>query len=319
MLYFVLILAFISVFIIVLGVYNLVFSNRIEVINRLDMYTKDEEYYQQFENISLKEAMINLIGSISRKISKKSSMEDKRRKLNQAYIMMRVEEFIGISIITALVLALLIYLATRNIFIPIIGLLIGYKLPDLFVSSIKKKRMRKLNSQLPDSLSIISNGLRAGFSFTQAMSVAANELDSPIRDEFMRVIRDNSIGKTMDEALMDFSDRTDDEDVDMFITALIIQRKVGGNLAEILDTIANTIRDRMRIRGEVKTLTAQGRISAIIISALPFFVAIMIFFMNREYILELFKNQIGIVMVIAAVVMQAIGIFIIMKMANIEI
>lgn len=319
MLYFLLTLAFLSVIFIIMGIYNLVFSKRLEVVNRLDLYTREEDAYQQFENISLKEFLLNIIGSLSRIASRKSSMEDLRRKLNQAYVLMRVEEFIGISILVGLGFALLMYLATGNIIVTLLGLIIGYKIPDLFVSSIKKKRMKKLNSQLPEALSIISNGLRAGFSFTQAMSVSANELESPIRDEFMRVIRDNSIGKTMDEALVDFSERTDDEDIDMFITALIIQRKVGGNLTEVLDTIAATIRDRMRIRGEIKTLTAQGRISAMIISALPFFVALMIFILNKDYILELFRNPIGIAMVVIALVMQVVGIFIILKMADIEI
>lgn len=319
MLYFVLVLGFLSIVFIILGVYSLVFAQRIEVANRLDIYTREDEYYQQFENLSLKEFLLSLIGSVSRGLSRKSSLEDTKRKLNQAYVFMRVEEFIGISIVSALGFAIVLFLATRNILLSIIGLLIGFKIPDLFVSSIKKKRMKKLNGQLPDALAIISNGLRAGFSFTQAMSVAANELESPIRDEFLRVIRDNSIGKTLDEALMDLSYRTDDEDIDMFITALIIQRKVGGNLAEIMDTIGATIRDRMRIRGEIKTLTAQGRISAMIISALPFFVAFMIFILNRDYILELFKNPIGIGMVVIALVMQVVGIFIILRLADIEI
>lgn len=318
MLYFSLLLAFLTVVFVVVGLYNVLFAKRIGVVNRLDIYTRDAESFVD-ENISFKEFLLNLIGSISKMLSKKSFMDEKRKKLNQAYVFMRVEEFLGISVLVAIGIALLSYFATTNWIITISGLIIGFRIPDIFISSIKKKRMKKLNSQLPDALSIISNGLRAGFSFTQAMSVASNELESPIRDEFMRVIRDNSIGKTLDEALMDFSERTDDEDIDMFITALIIQRKVGGNLTEVLDTISATIRDRMRIRGEVKTLTAQGRLSAIIISALPFGVALFIFISNPSYIMVLFNSSIGVIMVVGAVVMQIVGVFIIMKMANIEI
>lgn len=319
MLYVVLGLAFLSIVFIIIGLYSLVFLKRLQVANRLDLYTREEDYYKQFEEISLKEFLLNGIVSISKLVSKRSYMDEKKKKLNQAYVFMRPEEFIGISILIGLGLAFLLYLLTLNILMAIIGFIIGYKLPDIYISSLKKRRMKRLNAQLPEALAIISNGLRAGFSFTQAMSVAANELESPIRDEFMKIIRDNSIGKTMDEALTDFSERTGDEDIDMFVTALIIQRKVGGNLTEVLDTIADTIRDRMRIRGEIKTLTAQGRFSALVISILPFFVAFMIFLMNRDYIMELFKNTIGIFMVIAAVVMQIVGIFIISRMSNIEI
>lgn len=319
MLYVVLIMAFFSIIFIILGIYNLIFSKRLQVVNRLDLYTNEEDYYKQFEEVSLKEFLINGIGSISRLISKKTYFDEKRKKLNQAYVFMRVEEFIGISILIALVFALLFYVSSQNIILAILGLIIGSRIPDIYISSLKKNRTKKLNAQLPEALAIISNGLRAGFSFTQAMSISANELDSPIHDEFMKIVRDNSIGKTMDEALNDFSERTDDEDIDMFVTALLIQRKVGGNLTEILDTIADTIRDRMRIRGEIKTLTAQGRISAIILSLLPIILAIVIFILNREYLMELFNSSVGIIFVILAVIMQIFGTLVIVKIANIEI
>lgn len=319
MLYVVLIMGFFSIIFIILGIYNLIFSKRLQVVNRLDLYTKEEDYYKQFEEVSLKEFLINGIGSIIRLISKKTYFDEKRKKLNQAYVFMRVEEFIGISILIALVFALLFYVSSQNIILAILGLIIGSRIPDIYISSLKKNRTKKLNAQLPEALAIISNGLRAGFSFTQAMSISANELDSPIHDEFMKIVRDNSIGKTMDEALNDFSERTDDEDIDMFVTALLIQRKVGGNLTEILDTIADTIRDRMRIRGEIKTLTAQGRISAIILSLLPIILAIVIFILNREYLMELFNSSVGIIFVILAVIMQIFGTLVIVKIANIEI
>ena len=318
MLYFSLFLVFLTVVFTVVGIYNFVFSKRIEVVNRLDIYTRDADSYTD-NDISFKEYILKMIGSVTNVLSKKSFMEDKKKKLNQAYVFMRVEEFLAISVLVAVTFALLLYLASKSWIVALIGLIIGIRIPDIFVNSIKKKRMKKLNHQLPDALSIISNGLRAGFSFTQAMSVAASELESPIKDEFLRVIRDNSIGKTLEEALISFSERTDDEDIDMFITALIIQRKVGGNLTEVLDTIAATIRDRMRIRGEVKTLTAQGRLSAMIISFLPFGVALFIFISNPSYIMELFNSTIGIIMVAGAVIMQIVGMLIIMKMANIEI
>lgn len=318
MLIFSLFLAFLSVVFVVLGIYTFVFSKRLSVVNRLEIYTADDNSYGE-ENISLKEFILNIISSVGNKVTKKNYIDEKRKKLNQAYIFMRPEEFIAISIITAILGFVVMFYLTKNWILSLIGILIGYKLPDMYLGAIKKKRMKKLNSQLPEALSILANGLRAGFSFTQAMSVSANELESPIKDEFQRVIRDNAIGKTLDEALLDFSNRTDDEDIDMLITALIIQRKVGGNLAEILDTIGATIRDRMRIRGEVKTLTAQGRMSAVIISLLPFGVALFIFIMNPSYIMELFTNTFGIIIAVGAVIMQLIGMFIIMKMANIEI
>lgn len=319
MIYLILLLAFFTIVTIIMGIYNIVFSKRIAVTDRLDYYTREDDYYNQDNNVSLKEFILGIIVALNRLLSRKSYLDEKKRKLNQAYVFLRPEEFVGISLLVAIGFALLVFLGTRNIFIGLLGLIIGYKLPDLYISSLRKTRMKKLSDQLPEALGIISNGLRAGFSFNQALSVAAKEIDSPLKDEFSRIVRDNSIGKPMDEVLMDFSTRVDDEDVEMFVTALLIQRSVGGNLTEVLDTLAETIRDRMRIRGEINTLTAQGRLSAIIISLLPFFVAAIIFFMSRDYIMELFTNPVGIFMIGAALVLQVIGIFIITKMVNIEI
>ncbi|MCR3956871.1 MAG: type II secretion system F family protein [Gudongella sp.] len=319
MIYIVLIGGFFTVLFVFLGLYAMVFSKRLKVANRLDLYVTDEEDPTHEEDISLKEFILRSIGAVSKGISGSSYMDKKKKLLQQAYVFMRVEEFIGLSIIVAVAVALLLYLVTGMWFIGVAGFFLGYRIPDVFVNSTKKKRMKQLNSQLPESLTILSNGLRAGFSFIQAMNVAATEMESPIRDEFLRIIRDNSIGKTLDETLLDFSNRTDDEDIDMFVTALIIQRKVGGNLAEILDTIAATIRDRMRIRGEVKTLTAQSKISAIIISLLPFGIAIFLLAINPEYIMELFQSTIGIILVVLAIFFQIIGAFIMMRLADIEI
>lgn len=318
MVFLLLLSAFISVLFIILGLYVLFFSKKLSVAERLDLYTKDSNASIE-EPMSLKEFLLSIIRSVSNGLSRKTYLDKVRKKLLQAYVFIRPEEFIGMSVLVGVGVGLLLYIVTSMWFVGIIGLVIGYKLPDMIVGSIKKKRMRQLNSQLPDALTIVSNGLRAGFSFTQAMNVAATEMDSPIRDEFLKIIRDNSIGKNMDDALMDFSERTDDDDIDMFVTALIIQRKVGGNLAEILDTIAATIRDRARIRGEVKTLTAQSKISAIVITLLPIGIAIFLLLVNPEYLMELFTNRIGIIMVAGAILMQILGGFLMLRIANIEI
>ena len=118
------------------------------------------------------------------------------------------------------------------------GLVLGFRVPELFLESIRKKRAKQLNDQLPQALSLISNGLRAGFSFSQAMAVVGREMEAPIADEFAKVLRDNSYGKNMDEALLELGKRTDDEDLDIFITTLLIHLQVGGDLSEILDTIS---------------------------------------------------------------------------------
>lgn len=318
MVYLIYILVFTTIAFIIIAIYGLFFSQRANVLNRLKVYTNNKGPYDE-DNISFKEAILNIIGSLGSKIQGNNYMDKKRKKLNQAYIQLRVEEFIGISLLVALFSFVILYLLTQILPLALFGLILGYLIPNLIVNNIKKKRSEKLNSQLPEALDILSNGLRAGLSFTQGMSVAAQELDSPIKNEFLKIVRDNSLGVPLEKALEDFSDRTDDEDIDMLIVALVIQRKVGGNLTEILDTIAATIRDRVRIRGNVKTLTSQGKLSAVIISLLPFGVALMIFIVNPSYMMELFQNTVGLILVVVALVMQGIGMYILFKMTDIEV
>lgn len=318
--YIVYIVFFVFMSLMYLFAYVGIFSNRSKIKDRMsqirdtgDLLVSDTDSDEDKQKE--KESKINM---------KKSSfisayLIKKRKKLTQAYILMKPEEFLLLSIISGILGFLVMYLFTKLVPIGILGGVIGFVLPDTYIGSIKKKRGIKLNDQLPEALSIISNGLRAGLSFSQAVSIAGKDLDSPISDEFTKIVRDNTLGKSMDDSLNDFTMRTDDEDVDMFVTAMIIQRQVGGNLSEILDTISNTIRERVRIKGEVRTLTAQSKFSAVIISLLPLGISLVLALINPSYIGQLFTNTVGLIMVGLAVIMMLIGIFIMTKLVKLDI
>lgn len=299
-------------------IYNFLFANRSKTKDRMKLIASSWEYTGDEDADETEEEQRE------RKRKEKSSLLSayqtrKRKKLMRAYILMKPNEFFMITVIAALLGFLLMYLLTGLLPMAVLGGFIGYVIPDTHVNRIIRKRSQKLNSQLPEALNIISNGLRAGLSFSQAVSVAGKDLDSPIGDEFTKIIRDNTLGKSMESSLEDFSERTDDEDVDMFVTAMIIQRQVGGNLSEVLDTISSTIRERVRIKGEVRTLTAQSKLSAVIISLLPVGIALVLSIMNPSYIGQLFDNVIGLIMVGAAVVMMLIGIMILAKLVKLEV
>ena len=300
--------------------YMVLFSNRSKTKDRMNQIreTGDSIASDAYSDKDKQEAKERKI-----KLKKPSFLGEyfnkKRKKLTQAYILMKPEEFLLLSIVFAVLGYLIIYILTKLVPMGILGGVIGFVLPDSYIGSIKKKRGIKLNNQLPEALNIISNGLRAGLSFSQAVSIAGKDLDSPISDEFTKIIRDNTLGKSMDDSLMDFTRRTDDEDVDMFVTAMIIQRQVGGNLAEILDTISSTIRERVRIKGEVRTLTAQSKLSAAIISILPIAIALFLAILNPSYIGKLFTSTLGLIMVGGAVGMMMLGIFIMMKLVNLDV
>jgi len=318
--YILFVLAFLSIFFLVIGVYNLMFGTRIATLKRMETSAAILDSPNEYEQKpTVGEKGRGLVGIIGRINPRGSYLEKIKIKLLQAYIKMKPEEFLAISITIGLIVGMLLFIPTRNYVLILLGFLIGYKVPDFYVDSIKKKRGRKLNSQLPQALTIISNGLRAGFSFTQAMGVASKEMDTPISDEFSRVLRDNSLGKPLDEALENLSKRTDDEDLDMFITALLIQRQVGGNLAEVLDTISDTIRERVRLRGEVRTLTSQGRMEALVIGVLPFAISVVVAILNPSYLEPLVTTTIGLFMLIGALILMGIGIYILIKMVDVKV
>ncbi|MBW8382418.1 MAG: type II secretion system F family protein, partial [Youngiibacter sp.] len=313
-------LAFFTIVFLVIGFYNIFYGTRIATLKRLETASAMMESVDISEvTTSKKKQGFSIFKVMGNAVPQKSYFEKIRIKLLQAYVKMKPEEFIGMSLMSALILGLILFLIGRNILYGVLGALIGYKFPDLYIGSIKKKRGRLLNSQLPQALTLISNGLRAGFSFPQSLNVAGKEMDSPISDEFLKVLRDNSLGKPMEEALENLSKRTDDEDLDMFVTALLIQRQVGGNLAEVLDTISNTIRERVKLRGEIRSLTAQGRLSAAIISLLPIALSLAVSILNPGYLDVLFTTLPGIIALVVAVVMELIGIFLLIKLVNIEI
>ena len=232
---------------------------------------------------------------------------------------MKPIEFIEVSIIVGLVLGAVLYQFSDNVLLLTFGFLLGYKVPELFIESIRKKRAKHLNFQLPQALGLLSNGLRAGFSFPQAMAVVSREMEAPIADEFAKVLRDNSYGKNMDEALEELAKRTDDEDLEIFVTTLLIQMQVGGDLSEILDTISETIRERVKLKGDVNTLTSQSRMSAVIIGIMPIAIAGAIFMLNPDYISTLFSDPLGLIMVGTAVVMMIIGIIALVKIVQVKI
>ncbi|MBM7855622.1 tight adherence protein B [Desulfohalotomaculum tongense] len=241
------------------------------------------------------------------------------KKLEEADVLLKGQEFVVIVLCSSLGAAFIVTAITLN---PAGGLLagiVGGLIPFLLLSKARAKRLNNFNAQISDALTIMSNSLRSGFSFLQSMDMVRKELPDPIRKEFSRTFREINLGTTTEEALQNMARRIKSEDLDLVITAVLIQRQVGGNLAEVLDNIAETIRERIRIKREVKTLTAQGRISGVVIAVLPVLLAAFMFIANPSYIMELFTNQIGLIMLAAAITGEIIGMLLIKKIVNIKV
>lgn len=208
---------------------------------------------------------------------------------------------------------------TQRIYPGILFSIAGLILPRIWIKSAQKKKLRQFNSQLADALLILANSLRAGFSLLQAMEMVSQEMPNPISGEFYLALREMTYGTATETALIHLSERVGSDVLDLLVTAMLIQRQAGGNLAEILQNIHATIQNRLSIKQEIRTLTAQGRISGYIIAGLPFGIAMVISLLNPNYIKVLFTHPIGWVMLGSGIISQFIGFLVIRKIVSIEI
>lgn len=241
-------------------------------------------------------------------------------RMLRAGLPLRGGEFIVLCVASAVLLSMLfLLLGGGQLLFGLIGAVLGFFFPFILVSMKTAKRRKAFNSQLGDALILIANSLRTGYSFMQASDMVAQEMRPPISSEFARAVKEMNLGITIEEALANLGKRISSEDLDLVLTAVLIQRQVGGNLSEVLDNIARTIRERVRIRGEIRTLTAQGRISGIIISLLPIVLGLIIYLLNPEYVKLLFVHPFGKILLGVAGLGQVIGILVIRRIVDIEV
>lgn len=229
---------------------------------------------------------------VNSQVDKSSFGDGISKELARADIKLKTGEYIALIVISAIATGgLAYYISGFNIIIAPIGLIIGLFLPSMYVKGQQAKRLLKFDDQLGDMLNLMVNGLRAGYSTMQAMEAVSKELPAPISDEFRRVVQEMQLGVKMETALENLLRRIPSEDLDLVITAINVQREVGGNLTEILDTISYTIRERVRIKGEIRVLTTQVAYSGRFLSLLPIIVMGVLYLLNREYMMEFFKPE----------------------------
>lgn len=259
------------------------------------------------------------------------------RSLARADIKLKTGEFIILTAATTFIGGLLGWIisggtpsasaeattsALSNIPGILLGAAIGFFAPTLYVRRQQGRRLIKFDNQLADMLSLMVNGLRAGYSIMQAMEAVAKEMPPPISDEFRRVVQEMQLGIPMDVALENLTRRIPSKDLDLLVTAINVQREVGGNLAEILDTISHTIRERVRVKGEIRILTTQVMTSGRTLAIMPVAVIIIMYFINRGYMMRFFNpatRMYGIPALIIGAFMIVIGYFVMTKIANIEV
>ncbi len=240
--------------------------------------------------------------------------------LARADLRLTPAEYVLLNIAATLIGFLVILLIGRgNLIIALIGAVIGFYLPRFYVRRLQSKRLDAFNNQLGDTLILLSNSLRSGYSLLQSMETVSKELAQPMSTEFARVTREIGLGLTIEEALAHLLERINSDDLDLAITAINIQHEVGGNLAEILDTIAHTIRERVRIKGQIRALTASQRLSGNVVAILPVALGFFMFLVNPGYISSMITTSCGIMMLIFGAITIVSGYFAIRKITAIEV
>ncbi len=277
-----------------------------------------------------------LAGQIDKAIASQSFAGRIARDLAQANMKFTVSEFLALRVIATFAGLGVGYLIAfiRGLKTPILpmllGAILGLFLPSFMLRQAKGKRLRSFNNQLGDTITLLANSLRSGYSLLQAMEMVSRESPPPVSEEFHRVVQEVGLGLSAQDSLANLLRRVPSEDLDLMITAINIQHEVGGNLAQILDTIGHTIRERVRIKGEIRVLVAQQRISGYVVAALPFLLGLLLSFITPTYMLPLFKvgmppflappGQEGyICLPVCAGLLMVVGFVAIQKIVNIEV
>lgn len=256
---------------------------------------------------------------LKRKIPIGKSMEKLEINLNRAGVSLTPQEFVFFRWIFTLLLSGMMYLFLANGLGLFIGLIFGYITPHLIIQRKQQRRLQKFNDGLPDMITVIVGSLKAGLSFPQSLKTVVEESGSPIQEEIDLILKDMQYGNSLEDALNHLQERVSSSDLEIMIQAILIQRQVGGNLATVLETIVQTIRDRNHIQRQVTTLTAQGRLSGMVIGSLPIVLGIVIYFISPDYIGSLFNHPIGKLLIGAGALLGTIGFILIRKLTTIEV
>src|SRR5688572_27646022 len=266
----------------IVGVIVSVTSDRSLVEERLGRYLEDDRQ-QAPEGESGRSVVTEWL---NRRVASSSRGDRIARELARADLKFKVAEYYALVFMSTVVTGFVAWLIQPFAASIAIGAIIGFFIPRFYVKRQQRVRLFKFDDQLSDMLNLVVNGLRAGYSTMQALEAVSRELPSPISDEFRRVVQEMQIGITMEKALDNLLRRIPSEDLDFVVTAMNVQREVGGNLAEILDTISFTIRERVRIKGEIRVMTSQVRTSGTVLSLIPLFLTLILWFLNPDYLLS---------------------------------
>jgi len=292
-----------------------------EVARRLDAIESARKRGHKSVDLELmRDELLSTVPLLNRLMLRWSGAMRLRRVLEQAGMQLKLGKLvliIGVMVLsTYLIVEHLFYRST--LLAAVIGIAAGF-IPIGIVIFKRQRRLRQFERHFPEAIDLLSRAVRAGHAFSTGLEMISKELPEPVAGEFRRTFEEQNLGLPLRDAMFNLTERVPLIDVRFFVTALLIQKETGGNLAEILDNLAATIRERFKILGEVRIRTAQGRMTAGILIALPPLMLLLLRSINPDYVKVLFEDTMGIIMLTIAVTLQIIGSVILWKIVNIEV
>jgi tight adherence protein B len=243
--------------------------------------------------------------------------------LQQAGLSLKTSEYFLLRLLLGALLAVLTFLIAGTsligLILTVVLAIVGFMIPAWYAATLRGRRINTINAQLVEALQLVSNSLRSGFAFTQSVEMAIKQLQSPIKDEFERFLQDIQLGAKQEEALLRMVTRTGSYDIEMMVTTILVQKTTGGNLSEILDNVAETIRERERLQGEIRALTASQRLSGIILSVYPIFLFLIFTAIAYDLMSVLWTTEFGRVLLGIALVLQIIGFIVIRRILRLDV
>jgi tight adherence protein B len=273
----------------------------------------------------LRDEMLSKIPAIDNLLRRSSRISNLQPFLEQANLKIRAGNILVLCVISALVLAGVGFIAAGSLppnqalLFAAVGLVLGGFLPYSYASYRRTKRFQKFEELFPEAIDTLARAVRAGHAFTTALELIANELSEPVASEFRKLFEEQKFGLPVRDALMNLAERVPLVDVKFFVTAVMLQRETGGNLAEILDNLSYVIRERFKIMRQVRVYTAQGRLTMMLLMGLPPVIVITMLTTSPAFIRPLFADPIGHFLVVAGIVLQTLGYFVIRKIIRIQV
>ena len=286
---------------------------------RLANERKAPELAVEEETALLRDEQLSQIPALDHLLRRSARVTDIQKMLAQAGMSLRAGNFLGLSAVTGVLATFLAYALSKRVEIAWVAMLVGFVLPYSYASYRRNKRFEKFEELFPEAIDTLARAVRAGHAFTTALEMITDEVAEPVSGEFRQLFEEQKFGMPVRDALINLTDRMPLVDVKFFVTAVMLQRETGGNLAEILDNLSYVIRERFKVQRQVRVYTAQGRLTMLFLMALSPVVVSLLLVFSPDFVRPLFSDPIGHTLLVAGVTLQTVGYFVIRKIIRIQV